>query len=180
MAVRPATDADIPNLRLRLGELTRPVFYGDNEDEIIERIKEAHLDNPDESTFTDPAGNIWASVALNTSTSARVRWLFPRADWKTDNSALLLPVLASAIIDFAANHPLAEEDNWVIEAKFQDGRDATGNLDGGRAACEFWRDRYFKLGATRANIRQDVATGEWYIWWTFRPVLRIARAVVIR
>lgn len=176
-------------LRGHFSTLANPPRYGPKD---IQRI---HFLDPDQSCWrevgTENMANIVGSVAggadsaqaVSVLDSATVLWLFPRAAWDADNLDTITPVLSMAIVDFADKHPLAERNDWVISASFMDGRRKLDQEpDGGKELCEVWRDRVWKLQRTAAIVRdterldpQQPTKNLYEIWWTFRPVLKVAR-----
>ncbi len=174
LTTRPVLDTDTPFLRGLVEGFSPEIAagYGDSPEEQEERIKQLHIDNPNEHLIVDPAEGRAASVVYQPKRdSFEVRWLFPRAEWDApSNLAPLTVILGEAIMEATDAHPWT--NRTIIKAHFYDGRNGAGRPDGGKELCETWRDRVFVLGSTKANI-EERDDGFWRIWWTVVAVRRV-------
>ncbi len=179
MSFKRCDETDVQEVLDAFSTLANPPHYPGRS------LLEMHLENFDNSCWREEGTDRLCNVALTKDPGAVVQWLFPRAAWGADNLSQLTPVLSKAIVDFAERHPAAEEDDWVIRASFMDGRRGDQAPDGGQELCEVWRDRVWKLGATRASVKnlsrpdpQQPTKDLYEIWWTYRSVMRVARAAL--
>lgn len=149
--IRKANRGDIPLILRRLGELSQVPKIADQAFFSIFR---------QDSVFIDDENGYVCRVALNTKTNEFVVvWLFPRADWGSDNAWGLARVLVECLTDSLARYP--GSTNWLLRGRFG------GLQDGGRELCEFWRDTFLtRRDGTRAQVTEDESSGEWTVWWT--------------
>ena len=152
MAVFAATRANIPAIRRLLAEAPQPPY------ETAASIA-GHLDDPAISLFFDDTLDAFCWVAASEQRPRlTIVWLWPRLA-----RADLLPLLHAAIADAVQRHGA---EDWEVTATFQDGRDAEGVADKGRADGQAWKA---VVSALRQRYRGDVDLHE--IYGTARDVL---------
>lgn len=108
----------------------------------------------------------------------RVSLLAPRAELAAPSNFLaVFRVLAKAIQETAIRHP--DKLSWRIWARFEGGRDSDGNLDGGKALCEFWRDQAFPTATVLELPLNEKRPGvSWEIGALLSDVIAVLRTTV--
>lgn len=123
-------------------------------------------------------GMICSVVRLRRYPELMVRWLLPRAAWTDDNADTLGYLLARTLQEAWRRWP--EARTWDIWAEFQDGRDALGQPDGGRALCEFWAQRWRKPDGTGPRVvsyEKEPGDAVYRAVWSLREAREKADAV---
>ncbi len=155
MAIRLATEADIPLILRRLAELENPP--NENAESIMRYLEE-------EIVVVDTALETICNILRNEGlTMFRVRWLLP----ENTSIALHAPLLVRSFTEAASRW--SRDTGWRLEADFPQGRDADGNPDGGEGAVRAWQEyvRMAGVGDAKPFIgRSTTRDAHWLIWWT--------------
>lgn len=122
---RLATPENIPLILSLLSEVPNPPF--ETKASILH-----HIDDPAISLFVDAT---LSAICWITASEQRhhltVVWLLPRL-----KRGELVPLLVETIEDAKLEH---DAGGWEITAVFQDGKDASGELDKGREIGQSWK-----------------------------------------
>lgn len=165
MVSRLALPTDIPGInQIRADFLaTRGLTLGDWH--ISDHKLGLMMTHANSSLFIDPPDKLCRVVTHRTDASGapethEAAWLFPVAAWERDNLLALALLLVTTLQHRLANvEPAAR--SWPVWAQFPYAKDPiTQQHDGGRGACEAWRDRVF----TGASVSQ-LGSGVWRIEW---------------
>ncbi len=140
MTIRLATLADVPTIMDRLNELDRPP--------ITERVllREVMPDREQTIMIDDVTGSICRIEGIPRARTFAVVWLLPEGT----SRGRLAVILIAAIEAVYQRYP--QRRRWRIEAAFEQGKDADGELDKGEGATLAWQ-KFCDTGRTATVTR---------------------------
>lgn len=163
MAVRLATEADVPLILRRLAELENPP--NENAESIMRYLED------DVVMVDDDVGALCGVLRNPGYELIIVRWLLPLL------SRGRLAPLAYRSLDAACSRWPRDVD-WRLEGSFDQGKDANMEPDDGLAICLAWQQWFETDADTKPVVRGETTpyvsvsgyTGRPCVWWTLREL----------